>query len=78
MLLQDEHFVVWMRAAALRNFRKLWGRIDQDIPAGANVTVQIQNRWPSIHVSECQALIGAKLDCSGSCRPTELGTSWKA
>ncbi|CAK0771626.1 hypothetical protein CVIRNUC_003879 [Coccomyxa viridis] len=43
--LKDEHFVVWMRAAALRNFRKLWGRIDQDIPAGANVTVQIQNRY---------------------------------
>ena len=56
MLLQDEHFVVWMRAAALRNFRKLWGRIDQDIPAGANVTVQIQNRWPPMHVSKPQAL----------------------
>ena len=56
MLLLDEHFVVWMRAAALRNFRKLWGRIDQDIPAGANVTVQIQNRWPPMHVSKPQAL----------------------
>lgn len=40
----DEHFVVWMRTAALRNFRKLWGRINTDIPAGANVTVLIQNR----------------------------------
>ncbi len=36
--------MVWMRAAALRNFRKLWGRIDQDIPAGTNITIQIQNR----------------------------------
>ncbi|CAL5228017.1 g11079 [Coccomyxa viridis] len=43
--LKDEHFVVWMRAAALRNFRKLWGRINQDIPAGTNVTIQIQNRY---------------------------------
>ena len=36
--------MVWMRAAALRRFRKLWGRIDQDIPAGAQINVQIQNR----------------------------------
>ncbi|KAK9906827.1 hypothetical protein WJX75_008713 [Coccomyxa subellipsoidea] len=41
----DEHFMVWMRTAALRNFRKLWGRINTDIPAGTNVTVAIQNRY---------------------------------
>ena len=40
----DEHFTVWMRTAALRNFRKLLGRIDADIPAGANITIDIQNR----------------------------------
>ena len=39
--------MVWMRAAALRNFRKLWGRINRDISAGTNVTIQIQNRWVS-------------------------------
>ncbi len=40
----DQHFIVWMRTAALRNFRKLWGRIEQDIPAGATLTVLVQNR----------------------------------
>ena len=30
----DEYFVVWMRTAALSDFRKLWGRIETDIPRG--------------------------------------------
>ena len=42
---EDEHFIVWMRTAALPTFRKLWGRIDTDIPAGATVRVNIQNRY---------------------------------
>ena len=29
-----EHWMVWMRTAALPTFRKLWGRIMQDLPAG--------------------------------------------
>ena len=41
----DEHFVVWMRTAALSDFRKLWGRIETDIPAGATVTVDVMNRY---------------------------------
>lgn len=31
---EDEHFMVWMRTAGLPNFRKLWGRIEQDIYPG--------------------------------------------
>ena len=31
----DEHFIVWMRPAFLNNFRKLWGKIeDQDLDKG--------------------------------------------
>jgi hypothetical protein len=29
-----ERFQVWMRPAGLPNFRKLWGRRDQNVPAG--------------------------------------------
>lgn len=29
-----EHFIVWMRTAGLPNFRKLFGRIDQDLEKG--------------------------------------------
>ena len=40
----DEHFIVWMRTAALPNFRKLWGRIDQDLPANTQVSMQQKNK----------------------------------
>ena len=43
----DEHFVVWMRTAAMSAFRKLWGRIEEDIPKGSVVTVRITNRFNS-------------------------------
>ena len=40
----SEHLAVWMRTGALPAFRKLWGRVLQDLPAGALVTVSIANR----------------------------------
>jgi hypothetical protein len=42
---EDEHFVTWMRTAALSKFRKLWGKIDTDIPKGARVRITIDNRY---------------------------------
>jgi len=29
-----EHFIVWMRISAMPNFRKHWGRIEQDLEPG--------------------------------------------
>jgi hypothetical protein len=46
-LKSDEHFVVWMRTAAMSTFRKLWGKIEQDIPKGTVVTVSVANRFNS-------------------------------
>ena len=34
-----------MRTAVLPNFRRLWGKLDTDLPAGAIVRVNIQNRY---------------------------------
>lgn len=42
--MEDEHFIVWMRTAGLPNFRKLWGRIDDGLPAG-EYQVQINNQF---------------------------------
>ena len=37
----NEHFVVWMRVAALPNFRKLYGYIEQPIAAGTQLTFSV-------------------------------------
>lgn len=42
MDLENEHFVVWMRTAGLPKFRKLWGRVRQDLTPG-KYTVEINN-----------------------------------
>mmetsp|Transcript_1903 Transcript_1903/g.2107 ORF Transcript_1903/g.2107 Transcript_1903/m.2107 type:complete len:346 (+) Transcript_1903:122-1159(+) len=42
---EDEHFIVWMRTATLPNFRKLWGKIEQDLKKGDKIDITIQNRY---------------------------------
>jgi len=37
-----EHFIVWMQIESFQNFRKLWGRIEEDIEPG-NYTFLIHN-----------------------------------
>ncbi|RYG51246.1 hypothetical protein EON67_03775 [archaeon] len=41
----NEHFIVWMRVAAVPNFRKLYGRIEQDIPAGTTLTFNVASTY---------------------------------
>jgi len=41
----DEDFIVWMRAAALPRFRKLKYILNADIPKGTNVVVQIEDSF---------------------------------
>lgn len=38
-----EDLIVWMRTAALPNFRKLWGKINQDLQENQTISVQISN-----------------------------------
>lgn len=42
---QQEHLIVWMRTAALPTFRKLWGRIEQDLEEGSTIDVRIMNQY---------------------------------
>ena len=44
--MEDERFIVWMRPAALPDFRKPWGRInDRDLKKG-EYTLYIDNNYP--------------------------------
>jgi hypothetical protein len=41
---ENEHFQVWMKTAALASFRKLYGIIDADVPKGT-LTVRVDNNF---------------------------------
>eukprot|EP00899_Mesostigma_viride_P017510 jgi/Mesvir1/25760/Mv01937-RA.1 len=42
---KNEHFVVWMRTAALPKFRKLWGRIPGGFQQGERVNITVANKY---------------------------------
>lgn len=44
-LSEQEDLIVWMRTAALPNFRKLYGKIEEDLDANQKITVAIQNNY---------------------------------
>ncbi|KAL7552492.1 hypothetical protein ACHAWF_015737 [Thalassiosira exigua] len=53
----NEHFVVWMRTAALPKFRKLYGYIETPIPAGSTLTFQIQANFIVQRLRGAKALV---------------------
>ncbi|XP_020586566.1 putative ALA-interacting subunit 2 isoform X4 [Phalaenopsis equestris] len=44
-LSEQEDLIVWMRVAALPNFRKLYGVIENDIDADEVITIQLSNNY---------------------------------
>ncbi|XP_051133807.1 ALA-interacting subunit 1-like isoform X2 [Andrographis paniculata] len=44
-LSEQEDLIVWMRTAALSNFRKLYGKIEEDLVAGDTVDVILENNY---------------------------------
>lgn len=44
-LSEQVDLIVWMRTAALPNFRKLYGKIERDLDANQNISVIIQNNY---------------------------------
>ncbi len=65
----NEHFIVWMRPAALPNFRKLYGRIETDIPAGTNLVMDVSARYPVVGFEGKKALVISTLSFLGGKNP---------
>lgn len=42
---QNEHFIVWMRTAALSTFRKLYGKIEVDLPKNMELKFNIKSQF---------------------------------
>ena len=53
----NEHFIVWMRTAALPSFRKLYGWFDQRIVAGTKLTFDLEANWVVTSFRGSKALI---------------------
>ena len=71
----DEHFMVWMRTAALPTFRKLYGRIDGDFKAGDTVSFQIQANYVTESFKGTKSLVVSNLNDLGGKNPY-LGVSY--
>mmetsp|Transcript_45017 Transcript_45017/g.95797 ORF Transcript_45017/g.95797 Transcript_45017/m.95797 type:complete len:456 (-) Transcript_45017:264-1631(-) len=53
----NEHFVVWMRAAALPHFRKLYGYIERTVPAGSTLTFSVMANFAVKRLRGSKALV---------------------
>lgn len=56
-LSEQEDLIVWMRTAALPTFRKLYGRIEQDLNAGDVITVTLENNYNTYSFSGKKKLV---------------------
>lgn len=65
----DEHFIVWMRIAALPTFRKLYGWINQPIANGTVLEFTINNNWAVASFSGKKSLVIASTSIFGGKNP---------
>lgn len=53
----NEHFMVWMRTAVTKNFRKLYGWIEDDVPKGTVLRFRVRANWEVSSFDGSKALI---------------------
>jgi len=71
----DEHFIVWMRPAALPSFRKLYGRIRADVKKGEVLAFDVSSRYPVSGFSGTKAVVVTTLSFLGG-KNAFLGTAY--
>ena len=65
----NEHFIVWMRPAALPTFRKLYGRITSKVSAGTQLTFNIAAAFPVQSFSGKKSLVISTMSWMGGKNP---------
>lgn len=71
----NEHFIVWMRTAALPTFRKLYGKIDNNFKQGDTLSFTVQNNFEVASYDARKALVISTLGPFGGKNPS-LGVSY--
>ena len=65
MGMRDSRYLVWMRPAAQPDFKKIYAKIDQDIPANSEVTFTITSRFPAFFYDGTKHIILASVNWQG-------------
>mmetsp|Transcript_12928 Transcript_12928/g.17859 ORF Transcript_12928/g.17859 Transcript_12928/m.17859 type:complete len:293 (+) Transcript_12928:83-961(+) len=55
--IDDEDFIVWMRAAGLPTFRKLYSKVDRNFAKGDRLIVQINSNYPVSPFSGSKSIV---------------------
>lgn len=71
----NEHFIVWMKTAALSKFRKLYGKIHQDFRKGDKITFEVEANFEVRSFNGDKALIISTLGPLGG-KNVSLGISY--
>lgn len=71
----DEHFIVWMRTAALPTFRKLYGTIDSDFKSGDTLEFTVDSNFEVSSYDASKAMVLSTIGEFGGKNPA-LGTAY--
>ncbi|OQR91037.1 hypothetical protein ACHHYP_05042 [Achlya hypogyna] len=66
---ETERFIVWMRTAGLPNFRKLYGRIETDLPKGTVLRFLVSSNFPVTPFEGKKSLVISTLSWYGGRNP---------
>jgi len=65
LTVDNEHFIVWMRPAALPQFRKLYAVINTNLAANGNITLDVYSRFPASAYGGTKTLVFSTLGWTG-------------
>jgi len=63
--MQDPRYMLWMRPAAFNDFKKVYAKWDEDIPAHSEVTFEVTSRFPSFFYGGRKHLVIASSNWNG-------------